>query len=182
MIEAFAACPPDILVMHLPNGADGCVTAPETAEHAPKIVIVLTGENLPAPALGPLVAHHAAFRASLTLAAMPVPAQFGRFFRVIDMAPNGRVRSIADAPDLPSPMPHDASHALVMLGAAICDRDWLVRVAQTGLTWRIALDNAVAEGGVRACAQPPLVPAAWAAADRLNFYDLSMEPRADPSR
>ncbi len=71
--------------------------------------------------------YHLAKHADCTVAVLPVPIEEGSDFGILDVAPDGEVRSFIEKPKNPPPMPGDPTKCLASMGNYLFRTEALVR-------------------------------------------------------
>lgn len=104
---------------------------PEIARQRPDAVLVLSADHVYQMDYRPMIERHLSGGAAVTVAAQPVPLAQARAFGVIEAEADGRIRSFAEKPVRPRPLPADPARALVSMGIYLFDWRWL-RMALTG--------------------------------------------------
>lgn len=93
--------------------------------HAPREVMILSGDHVLDLDLRALLAHHRAQGCAATVVATAVPRHEARGFGVFEEGPDGRVIGFAEKPPRPVPMRGDPERALASAGLYVFDWIWL---------------------------------------------------------
>ncbi len=94
-------------------------------------VVILSGDHVYGMDYRPLIAHHRATGAGITVAALPVPVSEARGFGVI-AARGDRIAGFAEKPAHPEALPDDGGRALASLGIYVARWDWLRAMLRAG--------------------------------------------------
>ncbi len=93
--------------------------------HDPKYVLILAGDHIYKMDYGAMIATHVETRADITVGCIQVPLQDARGYGVMEAEENNRIRSFAEKPQDPKPMPGSDSEALCSMGIYIFNKDFL---------------------------------------------------------
>lgn len=95
--------------------------------HAPREVMILSGDHVLDLDLKALLAHHRGHGRAATVVAAAVPRHEARGFGVFEEGPNGQVVGFAQKPARPAPMRGDPERSLASAGIYVFDWIWLKR-------------------------------------------------------
>jgi glucose-1-phosphate adenylyltransferase len=93
--------------------------------HAPRFVLVLSGDHIYKMDYGRLLASHVGKRADMTLACAEVPLNQASGLGVMAVDPEWRVVGYTEKPATPQPMPGNPDVALVNMGVYVFNADFL---------------------------------------------------------
>lgn len=96
-------------------------------DESPNHVFVFGADHVYMMDVRQLLDFHLTRRADCTVAVIPVPIEEGDQFGILDVAPDGEVRSFLEKPKNPPPMPSDPTKCLASMGNYIFTTDTLVR-------------------------------------------------------
>lgn len=96
--------------------------------HAPREVMILSGDHVLDLDLRAVLAHHRTHGRAATVVATAVPLHEARDFGVFGEGPDGRASSFAEKPARPVPMRDDPERALASAGIYVFDWIWLKSV------------------------------------------------------
>lgn len=91
----------------------------------PEYVLVLSGDQVYKMDYGKLLASHVVSQADMTVACVEVPVQDARAFGVMAVDDGWQIRSFAEKPDRPEPIPGNDSVALASMGIYAFNADFL---------------------------------------------------------
>ena len=94
-------------------------------QHAPRFVLVLSGDHVYKMDYGRLVAFHVHEHADMTVACVELPVQEASSLGVMAVDGDWRVTGFAEKPAAPPPMPGKPDTALVNMGVYVFNADFL---------------------------------------------------------
>jgi glucose-1-phosphate adenylyltransferase len=100
--------------------------------HAPDAVAVFASDHVYRMDVRQMAAFHRSRDAHATVAAVAVPLDEASSFGIISTAADGRVRSFAEKPQHPAPIPGDPGRAYASMGNYLFEPDALARVLREG--------------------------------------------------
>lgn len=92
----------------------------------PDVVAVFGADHIYRMDIRQMVAFHAAHRAHVTVAAMPVPIGEGSAFGILQVTADGRITGFQEKPAQPTPMPGEANLCLASMGNYLFDTAMLL--------------------------------------------------------
>ncbi|KPK39650.1 MAG: glucose-1-phosphate adenylyltransferase [Gammaproteobacteria bacterium SG8_47] len=84
--------------------------------HDPEFVLILAGDHIYKMDYGTMLGYHVEKEADLTVGCIEVPLETARAFGVMGIDNEGRIKSFAEKPDQPAPMPGRTDAALASMG------------------------------------------------------------------
>lgn len=93
--------------------------------HKPAYVLILAGDHVYKMDYGPMLAHHVAHGADLTVGCIEVPIKEASSFGVMTVGKNRKISHFSEKPSDPEPMPGNKGRALVSMGIYIFNTDFL---------------------------------------------------------
>ena len=97
-------------------------------DERPDHVVVFGADHIYRMDVAQMLAQHLDTGAGVTVAGIPVPIGEASEFGVIESGEDGKIRSFAEKPDDPKPMPRDPDHAFASMGNYIFSADVLQEV------------------------------------------------------
>jgi glucose-1-phosphate adenylyltransferase len=94
--------------------------------HQPKHVLILAGDHIYKMDYGPMLAHHAATKAQVTIGCIEVPITEAHQFGVVEMEEDTRIRSFIEKSPAPKTMPGRPDRALASMGIYVFDARFLL--------------------------------------------------------
>lgn len=94
--------------------------------HRPRNVLILAGDHIYKMDYGPMLAHHVAMRAQVTIGCIEVPLAEAHDFGVIDMQADTRITRFTEKSPSPKSMPGKPDHALASMGIYVFDTQFLL--------------------------------------------------------
>lgn len=94
--------------------------------HQPKNVLILAGDHIYKMDYGPLLAHHAAHQAQVTIGCVEVPLTEAHQFGVVEMQADSRITSFVEKSTAPKSMQGKPEHALASMGIYVFDTRFLL--------------------------------------------------------
>ncbi len=92
----------------------------------PQRVLILGGDHIYKMDYGSMIDFHAARKAEITVACVPVPIEEGKRFGVMQVDEHNRVTGFEEKPAHPKPMPNDPSRCLASMGIYVFNTRTLV--------------------------------------------------------
>ena len=104
--------------------------------HQPKYVLILAGDHIYKMDYGPMLAHHVASNAQVTIGCIEVPLSEADQFGVVEMDISTRIHSFIEKSPEPKAMPDKPDRALASMGIYIFDAHFLLDILHqdAGLT------------------------------------------------
>ncbi|MGE0798728.1 MAG: sugar phosphate nucleotidyltransferase [Lautropia sp.] len=133
----------------------------QIVDFCPDVVAVFGADHVYRMDVRQMIDFHMAAGADATIAALPVPLAAARGFGVVAAAPDGRIKSFAEKPHDPEPMPGRPDYAFASMGNYLFQPAALLR----------ALDDVRAAGGTDFGSD--LLPHLLATSARLYAYDFA---------
>ena len=93
----------------------------------PDTVFVFGADHVYQMDVAQMLEFHKQRNADATVAVLPVPIEQGSEFGILDVGPDGEVRSFLEKPKNPPPMPGDPTRCLASMGNYIFNTETLVR-------------------------------------------------------
>lgn len=93
--------------------------------HKPAFVLVLAADHVYKMDYGPMLAHHVAHNADLTVGCIDVPIQEASRFGVMTLGNNRRITHFTEKPTQPDHMPENRNRALVSMGIYVFNTEFL---------------------------------------------------------
>lgn len=93
----------------------------------PERVFVFGADHVYQMDVAQMLDFHKERQAECTVAVLPVPIEQGSEFGILDVGPDGEVRSFLEKPKNPPPMPGDPTRCLASMGNYIFNTETLVR-------------------------------------------------------
>ncbi len=93
--------------------------------HRPRYVLILAGDHVYKMDYGPMLAHHVAREADLTIGCIEVPLARAREFGVMKVDGDGRIREFHEKPEHPEPIPGQPDQALASMGIYVFSAEFL---------------------------------------------------------
>lgn len=93
--------------------------------HKPEYILILAGDHVYKMDYGPMIAHHVAANADLTVGCIEVPLDLAKSFGVMAVGDDGQVLRFAEKPDNPEPVPGRNDVALASMGIYVFSNDFL---------------------------------------------------------
>lgn len=126
--------------------------------HQPENVLILAGDHIYKMDYGPMLAHHVASKAQVTIGCIEVPLADATEFGVIEMDANTRIHGFVEKSSTPKSMPGKPDRALASMGIYIFDARFLMDLLHqdAGLTMsshdfgKDVIPDAIAAGRVYA--------------------------------
>lgn len=94
--------------------------------HRPKYVLVLAGDHIYKMDYGPMLAHHAASGAKVTVGCIEVPLELGDQFGIVEMEADTRISRFTEKPLNPEPMAGNPNCVLASMGIYVFDAAYLL--------------------------------------------------------
>lgn len=94
--------------------------------HQPKYVLILAGDHIYKMDYGPMLAHHVACGAQVTVGCIEVPLADASQFGVVDMDADTRIRGFVEKSPTPQPMPGKPDRALASMGIYVFEARFLL--------------------------------------------------------
>lgn len=98
--------------------------------HSPQFVLILGGDHVYKMDYGPMLAHHIAQDASVTVGCVEVPTGEAHEFGVAVVGDDGRIRQFEEKPRVPSEIPGKPGFSLASMGIYVFQTDDLMRVLE----------------------------------------------------
>ena len=96
-------------------------------DESPDYVFVFGADNIYQMDVRQMLDFHKARGADCTVSVLPVPIEEGNQFGILDVAPDGRVRSFLEKPKNPPHMPGDPTKCLASMGNYLFNTETLVK-------------------------------------------------------
>ncbi len=96
----------------------------------PDLVAVFGADHIYRMDIDQMVRFHAANRADLTVAALPVPVHAAKGFGIIEVDERDRIVGFEEKPKQPKPMPSDHEHAYSSMGNYLFDTEILLKALE----------------------------------------------------
>ncbi|VAW88860.1 Glucose-1-phosphate adenylyltransferase [hydrothermal vent metagenome] len=93
--------------------------------HKPEYILILAGDHVYKMDYGPMIAHHVAANADLTVGCIEVPLDLAKSFGVMAVGDDGQVLRFTEKPDKPEPLPGRNDLALASMGIYVFSTDFL---------------------------------------------------------
>lgn len=93
--------------------------------YRPEYVLILAGDHIYKMDYGPMIAHHVASHADMTIGCIEVSLETAEGFGVMAVDEHGRVVEFEEKPQHPKPMPNKPDQALASMGIYVISRDFL---------------------------------------------------------
>ena len=93
--------------------------------HAPDYVLILAGDHIYKMDYGPMIAAHVDTKADITVGCIEVPLQKATEFGVMNVDTDWKVKSFAEKPKRPEPMPNNPTMALASMGIYVFSAKFL---------------------------------------------------------
>lgn len=93
--------------------------------HNPEYVLLLAGDHIYKMDYGPMLAHHAANNADMTIGCIEVPLEEAKAFGVMSVDTEGRILGFSEKSDNPQPVPGRDDVALASMGIYIFNTRFL---------------------------------------------------------
>lgn len=94
--------------------------------HQPKHVLILAGDHVYKMDYGPMLAHHVASGAQVTIGCIEVPIGEASEFGVVEVDADTRIRGFIEKSPNPKPMPDKPDRALASMGIYVFDARFLL--------------------------------------------------------
>ena len=95
-------------------------------QHQPSQVLILAGDHIYKMDYGPMLAHHAAQDAQVTVGCIEVPLEQARGFGVMSTDADTRITEFAEKPSVPKSLPDKPGIALASMGIYVFDTQFLL--------------------------------------------------------
>ncbi len=99
-------------------------------DFAPDVVAVFGADHIYRMDIDHMVQFHAAKRAEVTVAALPVPLHAAKGFGIIEVNAQDQIRSFHEKPKEPIPMPNDPELAYSSMGNYLFNVDTLLKILE----------------------------------------------------
>lgn len=93
--------------------------------HAPDFVLILAGDHIYKMDYGEMLAHHVENKADVTVGCIEEPIELASQFGVMGVDEDMRIKSFAEKPAVPTPIPGRDNEALCSMGIYIFNKDLL---------------------------------------------------------
>jgi glucose-1-phosphate adenylyltransferase len=94
--------------------------------HQPENVLILAGDHVYKMDYGPMLAHHVASKAQVTIGCIEVPLAEASEFGIIEMDADTRIRSFVEKSNTPKPIADKPDRALASMGIYVFDAKFLM--------------------------------------------------------
>ena len=95
--------------------------------HGPEFILILAGDHVYKMDYGPMLAHHAAKNADMTIGCIEVPIEEAKAFGVMAINEDTQIVEFAEKPDKPKPKPGSSTHALASMGIYVFKAEFLYK-------------------------------------------------------
>lgn len=96
----------------------------------PEYVLILAGDHIYKMDYTPMINHHIASGANMTVGCMEVSRKKATEFGVMSIDQNNRITEFAEKPDCPTPIPSKPELSMASMGIYVFSRNFLYRVLQ----------------------------------------------------
>lgn len=93
--------------------------------YRPEYVLILAGDHIYKMDYGPMIAHHVASRADMTIGCIEVSLEAAQGFGVMAVDEHGRVIEFEEKPEHPKSMPNKPDQALASMGIYVISANFL---------------------------------------------------------
>ncbi|WP_455201498.1 glucose-1-phosphate adenylyltransferase [Kaarinaea lacus] len=93
--------------------------------HEPDYVLILAGDHIYKMDYGPMIAAHVDSKADITVGCIEVPLQKATEFGVMSVDTDWKIKSFAEKPKRPDPMPNNPTMALASMGIYVFNARFL---------------------------------------------------------
>jgi glucose-1-phosphate adenylyltransferase len=96
--------------------------------HQPEYVLILAGDHIYKMDYGPMLAHHVASEAQVTVGCIEVPLTEADQFGIVEMDASTRITSFIEKSSTPKPMPDKPDRALASMGIYVFSARFLLDI------------------------------------------------------